>query len=817
MIQKTKQQGFNFDVLNNSLIRWVLVIAACMIWSMFTVALSGPVASFIAFFATVFFIYVGGNYYTLSLLQNRDKHNPHQRTLMQMGGYLLAAFFLSVLGWIGILIAMGAAAAIFKSMVQGPVGKTATEGRYIEQDARRMAIAADKMRPDDDTGIMLGGVRLPTVSFTTNTAIVGTVGSGKSVTMGLIAREVLPKIGSIDSDKRALIYDASKSWVGTLEQLGIPHIITNPFDSRCRPWDIAKDIVTDADAMALAEILVPKPEGLKDPYWIEITQICVSAVVRYFNTSAPGNWTFRDLVIGLRDQALIIKMCQDDPQLLHYSKATGSENTAANIYSSLITNMQKYELVAALWHKAETELGNKPFSLEEDWLFSSSVLLLGRSTTSELPLQALNNILFKRIGQLMMEELPEVDEPNTWIFLDELGSLGKLDFLKIAATELRKYGGALVVGFQSITQLRDNFNDKVTNTILGQFDQVAGLRLSDEPTETWLRGVFGRVRFKEKQISESSSKEGGKNLTVSYRRGEEDVLLKGEMNSIPPFKPKLKTNMRGLYMWGAERWWSEYPYEVVNHLLPRGDKARNFVRMPKNNQRLVLWTEDDWQRLNITHLMTGEAISLPEPNPNINIVQMDDDTELDALLGENNIQDYLPVAKDALELNSDDKSKPVSGDATEDQQRINAQYLKDKYLGNSDLTETNYPEDESLSVESIMAGQQDLQAELHSLLSGSSANAPTPLSQEAVQSIVEQFNGKIFDSMVDHRQEQIKRPLTNDERQRLENMSQIMVVKSLSGDMYSEEQVLHQLRQLSQLRMKNFQKTLENNTRENHG
>ncbi|MBP5977542.1 type IV secretion system DNA-binding domain-containing protein, partial [Brasilonema sp. CT11] len=222
-----------------------------------------------------------------------------------------------------------------------------------------------KARRRNDPGISFGGVKTNTDAAVNHFAFCGMTGSGKTVSIRLFMQDTLSQIGR--DGRRAVIYDPKTQYYPLLEGMGIAAddiVVMNPFDTRCRPWDMARDMTSSTLAENLASILVPKSEG-GEGFWRDATILAVKAVVRYLNNTAPGMWRFRDLLLGLRSRAMILEMMKEYRPLNHYVQAFGSDRTADNIMATLLTSVERYDPVAALWHKAETLYNTQPYSLTE--------------------------------------------------------------------------------------------------------------------------------------------------------------------------------------------------------------------------------------------------------------------------------------------------------------------------------------------------------------------------------------------------------------------------------------------------------------------
>ena len=612
-------------ILNTTAGRWAACALSVLVWFYTLMMAVGAGIAMLLMFVAVYILFV------VTLAYSR-MHEQYRRSHGHI--WLKIALYLVLTGWL--CVAMPVSGMVLTVVITFLIqcnyaphrgDKMAEEGSYIQDDARRVSVAMAKRRSaHGDPGLLFGNVEIPLRDATKNFMFPGTVGSGKSVSIQLLMLQALGGIGlppeSGKQAKRAVIYDPSGEMPAKLEAMGFPPssiILTHPFDQRSRPWAVAEDIRTAVQARALGEILIEPNPKATDPYWDNTSRNVLVAVIRYLNIVASRKWKFRDLLLSLRSEQFIKLMMEDEPKLAHFREMWGSDKTAANVMATLITHLEKYEVLAAQWHKAETIYGNQPFSLTE-WVSGSSILVLGRSATAEAALKSVNRVLLTRLIQLLMEA-PLSSVPLIWLFLDELGSLGGFKPLLTAVTELRKRGVAIVVGFQSLSHVIENFNEHVSNTILANFNHIAGLRLSDAKTEEWLRQIFGKVRFTRNVASESHNFSSGRTRSISQTHGEEDVLRPGIMGDIPIFDPAHGVGLTGVYKAGDMKWWNTYPPSIVQQLPPQGDPSRNFIPMPEEYQELEPWTYADYQRLNIEHLYEGAfdetpSVSLPDtPKP----------------------------------------------------------------------------------------------------------------------------------------------------------------------------------------------------------
>lgn len=486
------------------------------------------------------------------------------------------------------------------------------EGQKVSETAEDAQRDFDRARAADDPGFPFGGTLMSQLDADKHILFVAATGAGKSVLMKHMLFYLLANWG-VGYPERFIIHDPAGEFPATLEALGLGDSVihTDPFDQRGRPIDFSSMIQTPAEIQTFAEILVPQPTGNKgDEFWRNVTILIIKVVVRYFCKSAPGEWRLRDLQNALRHPSLIDRMIADAKELNHYAVYKGSDNTTANILTTIVTTMDQYEVLAALYHKLETVYGNKPFNPQRDFLDSNAIVLLSSSETAKQAVQNANRILLTRLIQLMIDG-PEQSGPTTWFFLDELPAIGRIPSLMAGMTRLRKYGGVFVGVIQSITQLFEVYGRDESNSLLSQYQHVAALHMEDPETAKRFAESAGKVRLIRHTQSYTRNHQAGDSTTYNQQYEEQDVIRPGIFSELPLFRPRQGGRLEGMFFSGNKRWKHSYPASIVQQMPPKGDPCRNKLRMPTEYQFLEPWTEDDHKRLNIEHLMC--------PDPDIDI------------------------------------------------------------------------------------------------------------------------------------------------------------------------------------------------------
>ncbi len=95
----------------------------------------------------------------------------------------------------------------------------------------------------------------------------------------------------------------------------------------------------------------------------------------------------------------------------------------------------RYEFIAASWERS-----SRSISLRE-WLETESILILGNDEATRTALDAINQVIFKRLSELVLAQSESESETRrTWIFLDELRQGGRLEELSALLTKGRSKG-----------------------------------------------------------------------------------------------------------------------------------------------------------------------------------------------------------------------------------------------------------------------------------------------------------------------------------------------------------------------------------------
>lgn len=465
-----------------------------------------------------------------------------------------------------------------------------------------------------DNGVFFGGVMLPTQDLTTHTKIVGTTRSGKTNVLRLMMQDALPHAFA-STRARAFIYDPKSEFFPILAGMGIDPQdikILNPLDARGYAWDLAKDFTTDPHAESLAGIIIPEnPNAGSGRFFDDASRILITAIIKLFMEYAPAQWTLRDIILASESVELISVLMQNDPHLQADLKAVGQGETAGNVMATLASRTRtSLRTVAAYEHYHMSE--GRTFTLN-DWLNNQYILLLGNDRENKETLKAFNNLLTDRVSQLLTSRKTE---GYTFVILDELPELGKVGNIERVAKLGASYGVCLTIAFQSWTDLKEIYGENTANSLIGQCDKSAYLRVLDDQTAEWEAKQIGRLKVKRKMktstagISMSGKEAMADKMQTVSEQFDKDYVFQPEFFMYTP-KPGLETaeGVTGVYRVGEFMYQHEISSQQLSlYMKPARSDIAEYDRIGDRRLKLPRWTRDDAERLNFSRILQGISI-----------------------------------------------------------------------------------------------------------------------------------------------------------------------------------------------------------------
>ena len=364
------------------------------------------------------------------------------------------------------------------------------------------------------------GAPYPFETEVEHTLIVGSPGSGKS-------RAIHDLIASIrQRGDRAIIYDAELDFIRTWYDPATD-IILNPFDARSPSWSPYFDAVDLPDFEKLAHSLYKSPKS-GDPYWTDVARqlFTWTAYVLRQKDEAVRLEDLLKVLFGPTDRLAAVLV--GTPAHKHVKDGPGPR--VGSLESVLVEGVTP--LVYLLG-------GEGRFSIK-DWVNDpegrGGFLFLSAPESHIDSLRPLIGFWSELVvGALLSRH--DTSRHSTWLILDEFASLGRIDKLADGPQRLRKYGGAIVLGLQQVSQIQEIYGQDRARTIMGQCATKLILRAQDPETARFLSEQLGRRLVR--RIDESTSYGANSirdGVGLSPKEEFEPVALPEDILNLPKFQ-----------------------------------------------------------------------------------------------------------------------------------------------------------------------------------------------------------------------------------------------------------------------------------------
>lgn len=432
----------------------------------------------------------------------------------------------------------------------------------------------------DDVLLNWAGLPLPERFSSGHFFIIGAVGSGKTVLMRLLLQSILPRIKP-GSGWRAIINDPKKEVMGMIASMAIHCRVVNlnAADLRSYAWAIAKDINTPAAATQLSHCFVKDEGNGENAFFVRSARDLLEGVVVALIITQPGKWTLSQLFSILADKKQmreLLKSCEETRSIEkeHFSR---DEKALNNVLSTITANISPLRRIAALYSKSD----KGAFSLQE-WIEGECILVLGNDEKFREPLNAINQLIFKRLKELLLSQ-GDSDTRRTWVCLDELEEAGPYNGLSTLLTEGRSKGVRGILATQLIEGLHAKYGKEMGNKLANICSNKGLLRTDSLETAQWQSGVIGKAHVK-------NYKRSIKGREVTYNEGDklEDAVLPSQFLRLPQAN---RERFYGYFVVPALAVFSTSVY--FSKMLMKVISKLNFIPRPEEDQYLYSRSEKE--------------------------------------------------------------------------------------------------------------------------------------------------------------------------------------------------------------------------------
>ncbi|MDG2260678.1 MAG: type IV secretion system DNA-binding domain-containing protein [Paracoccaceae bacterium] len=363
-------------------------------------------------------------------------------------------------------------------------------------------------------------IRFPPNAVEAQTAICGTVGTGKTTCI----KELLGTVRDLGG--RAIIYDRMGSFVRDFYDPATD-VIINPFDARSRAWSPFLEAERPEFFTQMAEVLIPdRPGASGDPFWTQAARIVFDyAAQTLLKEGHTSNAALRSTILNIPGEQLA-ELIEATPGRHFLNEEIAK--TAGSIRANLIAELRFLEFL-----RDDAE----PFSIRK-WVKSSEtgfVFLTGDAEHAAATRNVISTLFEVAANALMTCD--EANDPRVWFMMDEVPTLNKMPFLAKSLAEIRQFGGAFVVGYQVYSQLEDIYGEKGAQTIVGNLNNRIVFNTPDARTADLFSQSLGSEDVEERRETITvGAHEARDGVGFMSQRTERRIVTASQIQSLPQFE-----------------------------------------------------------------------------------------------------------------------------------------------------------------------------------------------------------------------------------------------------------------------------------------
>lgn len=349
-------------------------------------------------------------------------------------------------------------------------------------------------------GITIGNTaKLDEVLELAHTFIVGAAGTGKTVLLNQVYYEERKKWKNM----KAIVHDVKGDWTEKFYNPETDYIF-NFNDKRSINFNIFSMIKIIPDIDSIVGTIIPMNEAEKDPVWVNTAQGLLRACILHcIKHDTKTNEAVKRLIIMSKEQ-LAKELENVEGAEVAYGYLTAGDTQGDNFMSNFRSKAQFFTSLPENMDGEEIDF--------EEWINSE-----GQSTIfliNDIKYKDLNAIRiavfidsFVKTVSTMGEAKGEDKDRRVYVFLDEMGSLSKMDAIVNGLALLRSFGVPFFIGIQEVQRLYSIYGKELTSTVVGNATSKIILRAQDVETQKFCSELIGERKFKSSNITNSTGSE----------------------------------------------------------------------------------------------------------------------------------------------------------------------------------------------------------------------------------------------------------------------------------------------------------------------
>ena len=360
-------------------------------------------------------------------------------------------------------------------------------------------------------------IRLPREVENAHIGIFGGLRSGKTVMISQMLH-ALRQRGDI-----ALILDQKGDFTPNFYNEEKDHIL-NVLDERCVPWSFWHDLQMDNPLLRRAEIesvaagLIPVVKDSANHFFNDAAKDVLAGILTWLDQREEYTYTQLWAAINQPRQTMAARLAEINHRGHIYISEAGKQSQG--VISVLMQYCRVFEFATVLDDNKEK------FKIR-DWLnHGKGYIYLTNYDSVRDTLRPMLSLFVNFLAKKILTADENLFGRRIWLFLDEFGSLHKLDTLIDVLTRGGSKGVCVVLATQDRGQVEEIYGPNLTDAIFNSCNSWAALRCKDSATARLIVDRVGEWRFERQEESVTDRiDDGGDSINISKRIIREKLLL----------------------------------------------------------------------------------------------------------------------------------------------------------------------------------------------------------------------------------------------------------------------------------------------------
>lgn len=391
----------------------------------------------------------------------------------------------------------------------------------------------DRIWPDPQS-LTIGSIRFPRSRESFHSLVYGASGSGKSTLLNQLLAALLARQSRLNLNEKFIVYDVKGEYLAKHYTPERGDAVFFPFDARSLRWRLFNELLA-VDGRSLDRAMVdvvsailcspPSQKESKNEYFYTAAAEVLRAV--FLILHARGTLLNGDLAamlgLGRTELAGLVRdyLPQAEWSVLEHLEAA---EQAAGVLGVLNNQMRFLRYL----HGLDGDFSLRGFI---DGQESAVLFLMNLPRLAEIFRPLLTFAIDLMIRHAL--SLPDCTERRIRFFIDELGSLGKIDSLLRFLTLSRSKGGCLYVSNQEEGSIRELYGDKLSESFNNNFASLMVFRQNDEKSAASMSKQLGEQEVIKRSESHSFSPSSmGDRLSVGDQQKRETLISYSQLQHL---------------------------------------------------------------------------------------------------------------------------------------------------------------------------------------------------------------------------------------------------------------------------------------------